>query len=401
ALIRRAVAMPQWHLQRGGFYHVTGEPAIVADLTHSITRSIELLLAAVVVVIALALALLLPWRRRLLPLAVALLAASLTFGALSLIGASLTMASIAVLPVLVGLAVDYAIQFQSRVQEQLEREPDDRALAVGSAAARSAPAIATAAAGGAAAMLVMLASPVPMVRGFGVLLVGGVLVGVLCAFTAGAAALALPGAGSRRGIRAPARAPRAPGLAAAWRGARELLWKNPFTHVLSSAALERAVRRPALVLGIGLVLAALGWGLDTQTRVETDITKLVPQGLSSLQNLSTLERLTGVGGEIDLMVSGRDLTTASTLEWMSSYQDAVLKRFGYSAARGCGKARLCPAFSLPDLFSAQGAGTRTRTQLAQNQVDSLLRAIPPYFSQDVITPDHRTATLAFGIRLMS
>ena len=27
----------------------------------------------------------------------------------------------------------------------------------------------------------------------------------------------------------------------------------------------------------GLALAALGWGLDTQTRVETDISKLVPQ----------------------------------------------------------------------------------------------------------------------------
>jgi len=401
ALIRRAVAMPQWHLQRGGAYFVTGEPAIVADLTHSISRSIELLLAAVVVVIALALALLLSWRRRLLPLAVALLAASLTFGALSLIGASLTMASIAVLPVLVGLAVDYAIQFQSRVHEQLEREPDDRALAVGSAASRSAPAIATAAAAGAAAMLVMLASPVPMVRGFGVLLVGGVLLGVLCAFTAGAAALALPGPSPRRGIRASAQRPLAAGLASAWRGARELLWKNPFTRVLSSAALERAVRRPVLVLGIGLALAALGWGLDTQTRVETDIAKLVPQGLSSLQNLSTLERLTGVGGELDLMVSGRDLTRSSTLEWMSSYQDAVLRRFGYSTTSGCGRARLCPAFSLPDLFSAQGAGTRTRTRLAQNDVDSLLRAIPPYFSQGVITPDHRVATLAFGIRLMS
>jgi hydrophobe/amphiphile efflux-3 (HAE3) family protein len=401
ALIRRAVAMPQWRLQRGGSYHVTGEPAIVADLTHSISRSIELLLVAVVVVIALALALLLSWRRRLLPLAVALLAASLTFGALSLIGASLTMASIAVLPVLVGLAVDYAIQFQSRVHEQLEREPHDRALAVRSAAARSAPAIATAAAAAAAAMLVLLTSPVPMVRGFGVLLVGGVLLGVLCAFSAGAAALALPQGGSRGGIRAPVRGPRAAGLAAAWRGARELLWRNPFTRVLSRAALERAVRRPALVLGIGLALAALGWGLDTQTRVETDIAKLVPQNLSSLQNLNTLERLTGVGGEIDLMVSGRDLTRSSTLEWMSSYQDTVLKRFGYSTARGCGKARLCPAFSLPDLFSARGAGTGTRTRLSQNEVDSLLKAIPPYFSQDVITPDHRTATLAFGIRLMS
>jgi predicted RND superfamily exporter protein len=31
----------------------------------------------------------------------------------------------------------------------------------------------------------------------------------------------------------------------------------------------------------------------------------------------------------------------------------------------------------------------------------LLAAIPPYFSQDVITPDRRVATLAFGIRLLS
>ncbi|TMK23922.1 MAG: hypothetical protein E6G62_09840, partial [Actinobacteria bacterium] len=44
ALIRSAVAMSQWRLQHGGFYLVTGEPVIVADLSHSITSSIELLL---------------------------------------------------------------------------------------------------------------------------------------------------------------------------------------------------------------------------------------------------------------------------------------------------------------------------------------------------------------------
>ena len=39
------------------------------------------------------------------------------FGFLSLVGGSLTMASIAVLPVLIGLSVDYAIQFQARFAE--------------------------------------------------------------------------------------------------------------------------------------------------------------------------------------------------------------------------------------------------------------------------------------------
>ena len=33
-------------------------------------------------------------------------------------------------------------------------------------------------------------------------------------------------------------------------------------------------------------------------------------------------------------------------------------------------------------------------------ISSLLKAVPPYFSQAVITPDRREATLAFGIRLM-
>src|SRR6185437_13240357 len=354
---------------------------------------------------------------------------ALTFGALSLAGASLTVASIAVLPVLVGLAVDYAIQFQSRVQEESKRERGGaRESAVVRAAALGAPTIATAGAASAAAMLVLLLSPVPMVRGFGVLLVLGVVVAFLCALTAGAAVLAstarppswrlrLPGA--LRGLGSD--------VAAAWGEAGELVRQNPLTRAVSRGALVGALRRPERVLLAGLALAALGWGLDTQSRVETDITNLVPQNLSSLQALNTLERTTGVGGEIDLMVSSSAQTKPATIEWMSSYEKRVLRRFGYSSARGCGKARLCPAFSLPDLFSTQGASAgqivpeerinpSARSgkagkagkaapvksgKLTQAQVTGLLDAIPPYFSQDVITPDRRVATLAFGIRLMS
>ena len=44
--------MPQWHLQHGESYLVTGEPVIVADLNSSITHSIELLLVAVLLVMA-------------------------------------------------------------------------------------------------------------------------------------------------------------------------------------------------------------------------------------------------------------------------------------------------------------------------------------------------------------
>jgi uncharacterized protein len=418
ALIRSAVAMSQWRLQHGGTYLVTGEPVIVADLSHSITRSIELLLIAVLLVMAGTLGLIFSGRPRLLPLALAVLATALTFAALSLVGASLTMASIAVLPVLVGLAVDYGIQFQTRVQEVIDEDASERPQALRRAAALGGPTIATAAAASAAAMLVLVLSPVPMVRGFGVLLVVGVAIAVLCAFTAGAAALTLarsaggrptPGARAASGAnlaarmlssaRAGADALGAAHVAAAWRGARELALDNPLTRLVSRGALVTAVRQPQRVLAVGLALAALGWGLDTQTKVETDITKLVPQSLGSLQNLNTLERATGVGGGIDLMISGKDVAQPSTIAWMSSYESAMLRRFGYSSSRGCGSARLCPAFSLPDLFQGQalaGGGSK----LSEGEVNGLLEAIPPYFSQDVITSDRRQATLAFGIRLM-
>jgi uncharacterized protein len=404
ALIRQAVQMPQWHLTHGESYLVTGEPVIVSDLTSSISHSIELLLIAVLLVMAGTLGLVFFGRPRLLPLALALLAAALTFGALSAVGASLTMASIAVLPVLVGLAVDYAIQFQARVDEELERGeaaqpgvPLDGPTLVRRAAAAGAPTIATAGAASAAAMLVLLLSPVPMVRGFGVLLVVGVAIALLCALTAGAAVISLS-AGSvptgRAGVLA-----QGP-VAAAWRGARELLAENPLTRLITHAALVSSVRRPWRVLCIGLVLAALGWGLDTQTKVQTDITKLVPQNLGSLQNLDTVERITGVGGEIELMIEGDDLTKPSTIEWMIGYQKRVLARFGYSSTHGCARARLCPAFSLPDLFEGQVSGSASTPKLSQREINGVLGAIPAYFSQDVITPDRRVAALAFGIRLM-
>ncbi len=89
-----------------------------------------------------------------------------------------------------------------------------------------------------------------------------------------------------------------------------------------------------------------------------------------------------------------------TFEEMIGYQKAVLARFGYSSAGGCAKARLCPAFSLTDLFQEQPSGSSGSAKLSQNEINGLLSVIPPYFSQDVITPDRRVATLAFGIRLM-
>jgi uncharacterized protein len=148
------------------------------------------------------------------------------------------------------------------------------------------------------------------------------------------------------------------------------------------------------VVGIGLAVAAIGWVVDTQTEVRSDLQALVPQDLPAVRDLETLQRTTGVAGEVDVVVEGRDLTDPKVVAWMRAFQQRVLEDARYSEENGCGKAVLCPALSLPDLFQGRGAA------VDRERIEALLDAVPPYFSKGVITADRRTANLAFGIRLM-
>jgi hydrophobe/amphiphile efflux-3 (HAE3) family protein len=381
-------------------------------------------------------------RPRLLPLAIALAATGITFGVTALAGATLTMASIAVLPILIGLAVDYAIQFQSRAQEERR---GSAAAGVAEAAAKGAPTIATAALATATGFLVLLLSPVPMVRGFGLLLVIGIAISLVCALTAGSGALVLAERARRRHRNpAPGRARRGGGLRASLAGAGELLyasWRgageivgdaadavrrgvgrvarrggrpsggrhaSPDRPAGTAAAggarsgwLDAVVRHPGRVLALGAVLAVLGWVADTQTGVQTDVTKLVPSSLPALRDLHDLEHVTGVSGEIDVTVHANDIATKKVVGWMISYENQLLTHYGYAEAKGCSQSTLCPALSLPDLFSAGTAGGQTSSSsLTDASIKQLLAAVPPYFKQAVITSDGKDATLAFGIRLM-
>jgi hydrophobe/amphiphile efflux-3 (HAE3) family protein len=412
SLIRQALNMPAFRLSYGGTYLVSGAPVVLNDLAAQITGSIAGLLLAALLVMAATLLIVFRSELRLLPLAVALAAAGITFGAMSLVGASLTMASIAVLPIMIGLAVDYAVQFQSRVQEARDDEGGEATEAVARAAGRGAPSIATAALATATGFLVLLLSPVPMVQGFGLLLVVGIAISLATALTAGPAALALKNKDLGGGW-----------VGASLRGAGELL--TPPGRVLgrlrrrggadggvpSTSSVRGARRRfripppilnrPGTVLAIAGVLALAGWVLDTQTSVQSDVTKLVPSSMPALKNLRTLERVTGVSGEIDVIVHADNVSKLQTVRWMTNYEQSLLAHYGYLETKGCAHATLCPALSLPDLFSSSTqAGQSGGASLTQTSVDSLLGAVPAYFKQAVITSDNHEAALAFGIRLM-
>jgi hypothetical protein len=401
--VEEAVRHEQFQLERGGQYFVTGLPVVSEALASSVSDAIFILLVAALLLMAGTLALVFRTRLRLLPLALALAAAALAFGAVSLAGGDLTMASIAALPVLIGLAVDYCIQFQARFEEveATAAVPPGAASSATSAATVGGPTIATAGLSTAVGFLVLLLSPIPMVRDFGVLLVIGIVVALGCALTAGFAALVrfserrpdvppvLPRVRSTVADRWEAVATSRPGERLSRAGASLAAWAR--------RGVDLALVRPRLVLMVGLAVAVLGWGLDTQTKVVSDVRELVPSDLQALEDLNVFEEATGVSGEIDVMLRGEDLTDPKVIEWMTGFQSGVLEAHGYEVGATCAQdndpPELCPALSLPDLF-------RSGTPQTEQSVRALLDAVPPYFSQAVISSDRTTATLAFGIRLM-
>jgi hydrophobe/amphiphile efflux-3 (HAE3) family protein len=386
-LIRTAIGEKAFRPREGAKYIVTGVPVVAAGLADSIQTAIFVLLGAALLLMAATLALVFRARLRLLPLALALAAAAMTFGALWVAGGDLTMASIAALPVLIGLAVDYAIQFQARYNEAASRSEPEPAIA---AAVAGGPTILTAGLATATGFLVLLLSPVPMVRGFGLLLVVGIVLALACALCAGFAALTRF-------------APRGGGGEDATRSRAAALREHPRVHAAGEWLADRswrtlgfALSRPKRVLAIGLAVAVVGLALDTQSEVVSDVRELVPQDLQALKDVNVLQEETGVSREIDVTKRAAHITDPTVIAWMTRFQDQVLRTHGYESGKRCTQDKdppeLCPALSLPDLFSTAAGG--------QSQVRSLLDAVPAYFSQGVVTADRKTANLAFGIRLM-
>jgi predicted RND superfamily exporter protein len=350
----------------GGSYVVSGAPVVIDGVSRALKDALLVLFAVAVAVMALVLFLVFRSRWRLLPLGIALMAAAITFGLLALVGGSLTMASIAALPILIGLAVDYAIQFQARF---------DETGSVEEAAARGGPTIAAACVATAAGFLALQLSPVPMVRGFGWILILGIAIGFGLALTLGSAAL---------GLRA--RRPAGPVS-----GEGSLAW-----------TLSVARTHPEAVVAVGIGLAVMGWAAGTRVETVSDIRELAPQSIKAVEGLNELQDTTGVSGELDVSIEADDLTDPEVIEWMAGFKKRVLEANGFGGEEpSCLTAELCPGPALSD-FLVRGGETPTA-----ERIDATLAALSPYALRQVAPIDPETgevgqkALISFGIRAQS
>ena len=272
-------------------------------------------------------------------------------------GGSLTMASIAVLPILIGLAVDYAIQFQARFDEAVasgrgaprrraprrsQRRPDDRHRLPGHRRRLPRPPALPDADG----PQLRLAPPRrhrDRLR---------------LALTAGFAALSACGA---RGAR---QCPSA-GPGGGPRGAAPARRISPAT---GRRSLEHPLAASASGLALSIRARAGGRprpGRDRlgrsapRSKPSPTSAQLAPQNLRAVEDLNELQDATGVSGELDVSVEAPDLTDPATIEWMAAFKQRVLRANGFSGENpSCLEAEVCPGPALSD-FLARGGGKLT------------------------------------------
>ncbi|BAI62940.1 conserved hypothetical protein [Methanocella paludicola SANAE] len=296
--IKRAI---QWSpMPPGTSAVVTGKTAMMLEIQKQMMSSTTVMMASAVIFMVLALWLTFGhagWR--LLPLPIVLVGIIYTAGTMGLTGIPLTMVSMAVFPIMIGLGVEYAIQFHNRMMEELNsgKDPGD---AVVSTVRNIAPPVFYSMMTTCLGFTSILQSPIPMIYDFGRMCIIGIVVCFLTALfllTSVLYTMARAGRVKKRQGSGPRGLERAIGLIA-----------------------EGTTKRPAVVV-IALLAMVVGYSLDPLVGVEVDSSTYVPQDLPSVVLFRTLNAIVGYKtNDMAVQIKGPDIMSADTIRWIDDLE---------------------------------------------------------------------------------
>ena len=259
---------------------VTGMPALFSEIDSMFMRTtmqmVLLAIALLFVILALIFKVRGAFPRRWLPLMVVVVGVIYTFGLMGFIGIPMTMVSMAVFPIMIGLGIDYGIQFHNRYDEEALRQLSlGRALT--DAVSHIGPAVLVALVAGSLGFAALFFSPVPMIRDFGFLLIIGVVMSYIVAVFPLTAILywhdrRRPGKG--KGPRKRDEAPRSQ------------------TGILESVLLRispQVITRPLLIIPVAVGLTVGGLVMDSNIEVVTDQSTFINENMTAIKNLKELE----------------------------------------------------------------------------------------------------------------
>ncbi|HMG28243.1 MAG TPA: MMPL family transporter [Acidimicrobiia bacterium] len=291
----------------------TGAPVLLKDINDYLTGGMLTLGAIAIAIMIVILLVLFDVRWRLLPMAVILIGIVWAFGLAGYLGIPLTIVTIAGLPVMLGIGIDYAIQMHARVEEEVVI--DREAHPIQETARNLCPALLVVTFDAIFAFAALRFAKVPMLRQFGLLLAVGIAVICLCSIVVPLATLGI------REYKSPTKG-------------RDFRTGPLGRLVVWLGSLPGSI---AIYLTVASVIIFAGGILvEGKLVLQTDPIKWVNQNSQVIHDLNTLDRETGSSSELGMFVQSKDVFDDKTVQFMDGFTTQQLADHPETLLTGAG-----------------------------------------------------------------
>jgi hydrophobe/amphiphile efflux-3 (HAE3) family protein len=302
---------------------LSGSPAFKQQMSEGLSTNMGLLIGGALFLMILTMGILFAYvRHRFMPVLLVAIGLVTSLGLMGLAGIQLNMAVVGAFPVLIGLGIDYAIQFHARFDEEARKGSLDDAVFM--TVTRTGPAVMYAMLATSMGFLAMYVSTVPMIRSFGVVAIIGINV---CYWVS---CIGMPTIALLVNYQPK---PQQTGECYAVGtdacdtviGKEKKTKKNGFSYsqFLTDTSVLIA-KNPVPVLLVAGLIALIGFQIDATIPVSSDENAFVPSDMPAKINIDKVTRVIGATSTADLLVRGSRVTDLDTVIWIAKFQDYEL-----------------------------------------------------------------------------
>lgn len=355
------------NFSQGVTVKVAGMPAILGDIQEEVITTLAIMLGLAVLLMIVVLFFVFPVRRRIISLAFVLIGLIWTFGFMGWAGIPITLATMATLPIIIGLGTDFGVQFHNRYEEEYKTSGCNAKLATLHAVRHIGPGVGIAVVIMSLSFLTMYVSKAPMMQQFGLTLAIGVIfcyvVELLLMFSTFYLLDRKKAATTLKS------------------NADKNTMLSRFLNQYANLAMKLAI--PILIVSV--ILSSFGFIAEKSILTETDLTKMIPQNMETLKNTKQLQKIVGSTTYITYLVEAEDVTEPKVMSWMHNESEKIENKY-----KDVGDVISLPKAILQ--INGKSALPESTAQVANE-----LENVPNSLKETVISKNKKYATVQFQV----
>jgi hydrophobe/amphiphile efflux-3 (HAE3) family protein len=347
---------------------ISGTPAFKQQMEEGLTSNMGILIGGAMILMVITMGILFSYvRYRFMPVLLVGISLVISLGLMGIVGISLNMAVIGAFPVMIGLGIDYAIQFHARFDEEIRKGSLDKAAFI--TVTCTGPAVLYAMLATCMGFLAMFVSDIPMIRSFGLVAIMGIFTcyWISCIGVPSLCLLLKYQPKEQKTELCYAVGTNACNTIVAdpEKNRKTVRGKNrsfSYSQFLTDISVKIA-KNPVPVLLLAGLIALIGFQIDPTIPVQSDENEMVPTGMAAKINFDEVTRIMGSTDTADFLVQGSRVTDLDTVIWMIKFQEYELSRHP----------ELTASTSIATYVLQYNDGVRPETQAELNAV---LKKIP-------------------------